>query len=74
MESKYTMFCVALPESDHVIELAPRVRGVGEYAGEYGYALALDAEGKIRCAWDDGGEDWVPSSQLIFLNNNHERG
>ena len=63
------MFAVELPEFGHLVDLAPRVRGTGDHAGEYGYALTLDEYGQVEVAWDDGDRDWVKATALVFLNN-----
>lgn len=61
------------PEPHHVRNLAPRVEGVGEYVGNYGYALALTGVGEVRVLWDDPEDrgtmiEDVPAAFVLFFN------
>lgn len=56
------------PREHHVVHLAPRVQGRGDFVGEYGFALELLHDGKVRVYWDDGGGvSEVPASSLVFF-------
>lgn len=53
------------PQDNYVINLAPRVYGVGDYVGEYGYALCM-TRFNIRVLWDDGGVVDVNPTDIVF--------
>lgn len=57
------------PAESFLINLAPRVQGVGLWVGEYGYALALTHD-KVRVLWDDGGgiADVEPHNVVFFAD------
>jgi hypothetical protein len=58
----------AEPAPGLVVDLAPRVEGtVSPFVGEYGYALALTAEGKVRVSWDDDTWGDVDPKNIRFF-------
>jgi hypothetical protein len=65
----HALLRVETPAPHLLIDLAPRVRGHGDYVGEYGYALALTSRGDVRVTWDDGDVDDVDPSELTFFNS-----
>jgi hypothetical protein len=56
-----------IPSEHHLKHLAPRVEGINDFAGRYGYALCLDAKGLIDVMWDEDGRGWISADQIVFL-------
>lgn len=56
------------PPDNLLHDLAPRVEGIGGWRGEYGYALALTSDGKVRVLWDHIGVQDADSESVLFLH------
>jgi hypothetical protein len=58
---------------NYVRDLAPRVEGLGEYVGNYGYALCLTHD-RVRVLWDDDADrgtfqEDVDPANLTFIQS-----
>jgi hypothetical protein len=63
-----TLFKYDNPPEHQTTWLAPRVKGRGDYVGEYGFALELYSDGSVLVEWDEEGRDRVdPTTDVTFI-------
>lgn len=58
---------IEMPKIDTLHNLCPRAQGrIAPWIGEYGYAVAVTGDGRIRIVWDEGNWDDVLPDEVVL--------